>query len=80
MMYHNRMMYQLCYSFTFECQDRIKHHVPLWYTCVYLIHDKQWICKTYHNALKQGLLPAQAKANNSDLKLMKFKYIELYLT
>ena len=29
--------------------------------------DKQWICKTCHNALKHGLLPAQAKANNLDL-------------
>ena len=29
--------------------------------------DKQWICKTCHNALKRGLLPAQAKANNLDL-------------
>ena len=29
--------------------------------------DKQWICMTCHNALKRGLLPAQAKANNLDL-------------
>ena len=29
--------------------------------------NKQWICKTCHNALKQGVLPAQAKANNLDL-------------
>ena len=29
--------------------------------------DKQWICKTCHNALKRGLLPAQAKANNLDV-------------
>jgi hypothetical protein len=31
-------------------------------------HDKQWICKTCHNALKRGVLPAQAKANNLDLE------------
>ena len=29
--------------------------------------DKKWICKTCHNALNRGLLPAQAKANNLDL-------------
>ena len=29
--------------------------------------DRQWICKTCHNALKRGLLPAQAEANNWDL-------------
>ena len=29
--------------------------------------DKQWICKTCHSTLKQGRLPAQAKANNLDL-------------
>ena len=29
--------------------------------------DKQWICKTCHNALKRGVLPAQAKANNLNL-------------
>ena len=28
---------------------------------------KHWICKTCHNALKGGVLPAQAKANNLDL-------------
>ena len=26
--------------------------------------DKQWICKTCHNALNRGVLPVQAKANN----------------
>ena len=31
------------------------------------LQDKQWICKTCHNALKRGVLPAQAKANNLDL-------------
>ena len=30
--------------------------------------EKQWICKTCHNALKWGALPAQAKANNLDLE------------
>lgn len=29
--------------------------------------DKQWICKTCHNELKQGLLPSQAQAKNSVL-------------
>ena len=29
--------------------------------------DKQWICRTCHNALKRGVLPAQAKANNLGL-------------
>ena len=29
--------------------------------------DKQWICKTCHNTLKRGVLPAQAKANNLNL-------------
>ena len=29
--------------------------------------DKQWICKTCHSALKRGVLPAQAKANNLNL-------------
>ena len=29
--------------------------------------DKQWICKTCHSALKQGVLPAQAKENKLDL-------------
>ena len=29
--------------------------------------DKQWICKTCHSALKRGVLPAQAKANNFEL-------------
>ena len=29
---------------------------------------KQWVCKTCDNALKGGKLPAQAKANNLDLK------------
>ena len=29
---------------------------------------KQWICKTCHNALKRGVLPAQAKANHLDLE------------
>ena len=28
---------------------------------------KQWICKTCHNAVKHGVLPAQAKANNLGL-------------
>ena len=28
---------------------------------------KQWICKTCHSALKQGVLPDQAKANNLNL-------------
>ena len=29
--------------------------------------NKQWICKTCHNALKRGALPAQAKAYSLDL-------------
>ena len=29
--------------------------------------DKEWICKTCHRALKRGVLPAQAKANNLNL-------------
>ena len=29
--------------------------------------NKQWICKTCHNALKRGALPAQVKANSLDL-------------
>ena len=33
--------------------------------------DKQWICKTHHNALKQGLLPSLAKANNSHLMMFQ---------
>ena len=50
-------------------------------------HDKHWICKTCHNALKHGLLPAQAKANNlnlddvpvelSDLNLLEIRLISL---
>ena len=31
------------------------------------VQDKQWICKTCHNAFKRGVLRAQAKANNLDL-------------
>ena len=31
------------------------------------VHNKQWICKTCHNAFKRGVLPAQAKPNNLDL-------------
>ena len=30
-------------------------------------HDKHWICKTCHNALKWGLLPALAKDYNLEL-------------
>ena len=30
-------------------------------------HHKRWICKTCHNVLKRGTLPAQAKANNLEL-------------
>ena len=29
--------------------------------------DEQWICKTCHSALKQGVFPAQAKANSLNL-------------
>ena len=32
--------------------------------------NKQWICKTCHNALKRGALPAQAKANTLDLDII----------
>ena len=32
--------------------------------------NKQWICKTCHNALKWGALPAQAKANSLDLDII----------
>ena len=31
------------------------------------LQGKQWICKTCHNALKRGILPAQAKSNNLEL-------------
>ena len=32
-----------------------------------MVQGKQWICKTCHNALKHGVLPAQAKSNSLDL-------------
>ena len=44
----------------FKCLSTIKHPVNL--SCLNL--DKQWICKTCHNALKRGVLPARAKAND----------------
>ena len=39
--------------------------------------DKQWICKTHHSALKQGVLPAQAKANKLDLDDIPVKLSDL---
>jgi hypothetical protein len=41
--------------------------------------DKQWICKTCHNALKQRVLPAQAKANNLELDIIPVDLSELNL-
>ena len=47
--------------------------------------NKQWICKTCHNALKQGALPAQAKANSLELdnipdELSDLNQLEVRLT
>ena len=38
---------------------------------------RQWICKTCHSALKRGVLPAQAKANNLGLDNIPVKLSEL---
>ena len=62
----NRLMYRkIVQEFQVFKYDKAPEefvvHVPV------SAQDKEWICKTCHNALRQGVLPAQAKANNLGL-------------
>ena len=40
-------------------------------------HDKQWICKTCHHALKWRLLPTQVKADIDEARTVHRSYLAI---